>query len=91
MAVFDPADAPISLSTAGETDAMFVLGSAVPHKYTLHMGNYSVHTSAEALDRGVASNCRDSDGNSQRRGIAEITLVRRLSFADPGLANLDAR
>jgi redox-sensitive bicupin YhaK (pirin superfamily) len=52
MAVFDPSDAPISLSTAGETDAMFVLGSAVPHNYTLHMGNYSVHTSAEALDRG---------------------------------------
>jgi redox-sensitive bicupin YhaK (pirin superfamily) len=52
LAVFDPADAPISLSTAGETDAMFVLGSAVPHNYALHMGNYSVHTSAEALDRG---------------------------------------
>lgn len=52
MALFDPSDAPISLATAGETDAIFVLGSAVPHNHLLHLGNYSVHTSAEALGRG---------------------------------------
>jgi hypothetical protein len=28
------------------------LGSAVPHPHDLHLGYYSVHTSAEALARG---------------------------------------
>jgi hypothetical protein len=28
------------------------LGSAVPHNHLLHLWNYSVHTSAEALGRG---------------------------------------
>jgi len=32
--------------------ATFVLGSAVPHPYQLHLGAYSVHTSAEALAAG---------------------------------------
>ena len=31
---------------------MFVLGSAVPHPYPLHLGYYSVHTSAQALEIG---------------------------------------
>ncbi|WP_443082914.1 hypothetical protein [Variovorax sp. HW608] len=31
---------------------MFVLGSAVPHSYPLHVGYYSVHTSAQALEAG---------------------------------------
>jgi hypothetical protein len=31
---------------------VFVLGSAVPHPHDLHLGYYSVHTSAEALERG---------------------------------------
>ncbi|GCL66103.1 hypothetical protein AQPW35_51840 [Rubrivivax pictus] len=34
------------------TDTRFVLGSAVPHPHPLVMGTYSVHTSADALDRG---------------------------------------
>jgi len=33
-------------------DATFVLGSAVPHRHPLHLGSYSVHTSAEALAAG---------------------------------------
>jgi len=32
--------------------ATFVLGSAVPHPYALHLGSYSVHTSAAALAAG---------------------------------------
>ena len=35
-----------------EADSEFVLGSAVPHPHGLVLGNYSVHTSADALDRG---------------------------------------
>jgi redox-sensitive bicupin YhaK (pirin superfamily) len=33
-------------------DTALVIGSAVLHPYELHMGSYSVHTSAEALQRG---------------------------------------
>jgi redox-sensitive bicupin YhaK (pirin superfamily) len=52
MAVFDRSEAPIALTATGDTDAIFVLGSAVPHPHELHLGYYSVHTSAQALERG---------------------------------------
>ncbi|WP_037552417.1 pirin family protein [Sphingomonas sp. URHD0057] len=52
MAVFDRSEAPLRLAAEGDEDAMFVLGSAVPHPNDLHLGYYSVHTSAEALERG---------------------------------------
>jgi redox-sensitive bicupin YhaK (pirin superfamily) len=52
MAVFESGEAPIVLTNAGEEDAVFVLGSAVPHRHDLHLGNYSVHTSAQALEAG---------------------------------------
>jgi hypothetical protein len=32
-----------------QSDAEFVVGSAVPHDYDLVLGSHSVHTSAEAL------------------------------------------
>lgn len=51
MVVFDRSEKPVTL-TATETDAVFVLGSAIPHPYGLHLGNYSVHTSAAALALG---------------------------------------
>jgi redox-sensitive bicupin YhaK (pirin superfamily) len=35
-------------------DTGFVLGSAVKHPHELFLGNYSVHTSAEALEKGEA-------------------------------------
>jgi redox-sensitive bicupin YhaK (pirin superfamily) len=54
MAVFERSEAPIALTARGETDAVFVLGSAVPHGHDLHLGYYSVHTSAETLARGEA-------------------------------------
>lgn len=54
MAVFAPSQDAITLSVLGDDDAVFVLGSAVPHPHDLHMGYYSVHTSAEALVRGEA-------------------------------------
>ena len=39
---------------AAQTDAEFVLGSAVPHDHELVLGYYSVHTSTEALQQGEA-------------------------------------
>jgi redox-sensitive bicupin YhaK (pirin superfamily) len=36
------------------TDTEFVLGSAVPHEHDLVLGNYSVHTSPDALRDGEA-------------------------------------
>ncbi|KAB2913573.1 MAG: pirin family protein [Hyphomicrobiaceae bacterium] len=52
MVIFEEGEAPIPLRATGGEDTVFVLGSAVPHPHTLHLGNYSVHTSAEALARG---------------------------------------
>lgn len=52
MVIFEPGEVPISLRATGGEDAVFVLGSALPHPYPLHLGSYSVHTSAEALARG---------------------------------------
>ena len=50
VAVFEPSEAPIDFVADGPT--RFVLGSAAPHPHPLHLGNYSVHTSAAALRRG---------------------------------------
>ena len=52
MVVFDDSEAPLRLAAHGDEDAVFVLGSARPHPHDLHLGYYSVHTSAEALERG---------------------------------------
>ena len=52
LAVFDESEDAIDLVAYGDT--AFVLGSAVKHPHELVMGNYSVHTSKEALDRGEA-------------------------------------
>lgn len=52
MVVFAAGETPINLEAIGKEDAAFVLASAVPHPHDLHMGYYSVHTSAEALEKG---------------------------------------
>lgn len=52
MVVFAGDGAPVLLHARGEEDAVFVLGSAVPHPHDLHLGSYSVHTSAQALATG---------------------------------------
>ncbi len=52
MVIFESGEAPIALQSTGKEDAVFVLGSAVPHPHELHLGNYSVHTSEEALEAG---------------------------------------
>ncbi|APO95843.1 pirin family protein [Xanthomonas vesicatoria] len=52
MVVFADNGAPIVLEASGKSDAVFVLGSATPHPYPLHLGYYSVHTTAQALAIG---------------------------------------
>ena len=54
MAVFADDGLPITLEASGDDDTVFVLGSAVPHPHPLHLGYYSVHTTAKALAAGEA-------------------------------------
>ncbi|WP_312681737.1 pirin family protein [Stenotrophomonas chelatiphaga] len=66
MVVFESSEAPIVLHAAEGQDAVFVLGSAVPHPHDLHLGYYSVHTSSAALEKG-------------ERRIAELERTLRAS------------
>jgi redox-sensitive bicupin YhaK (pirin superfamily) len=52
IAVFERSEQAIGFVAEGDT--RFVIGSARKHLYELALGNYSVHTSAEALARGEA-------------------------------------
>lgn len=53
LAAFQPGELPIAIE-AGPQGAIFVIGSAVPHRHDLVLGHYSVHTSAAALAAGKA-------------------------------------
>jgi redox-sensitive bicupin YhaK (pirin superfamily) len=50
LAIFEESEDAIDFVAEGDT--RFVLGSAAPHPHELHLGNYSVHTSAAALRQG---------------------------------------
>src|SRR5882724_339741 len=52
IAIFEPFDE--SIDFVAEGNSRFVLGSAAKHLHDLALGNYSVHTSAEALRQGEA-------------------------------------
>jgi redox-sensitive bicupin YhaK (pirin superfamily) len=52
LVVFTPGNGTLKLKAGDQQDAVFVLGSAIPHPHDLKMGNYSVHTSLEALKAG---------------------------------------
>jgi redox-sensitive bicupin YhaK (pirin superfamily) len=52
MAVFEEGDAPVVCVAQGDVE--LVIGSAVKHPYPLVTGDYSVHTSPEALALGEA-------------------------------------
>jgi len=52
LAVFEQSAGAIEVQASGATS--FVFGSAIRHPHPLVLGNYSVHTSAEALARGEA-------------------------------------
>ncbi len=71
LLIFSDDDGPISLQP-GPHGATFVLGSAVPHRHELHVGYYSVHTSAETLEMGerkIATLRKDLFGRSSRQRI----------------------
>nr|WP_297525459.1 hypothetical protein [uncultured Roseateles sp.] len=55
MVLFDPSAQSIALQADADEDVVFVIGSALPHAHELHLGSHSVHTSAEALERGEAN------------------------------------
>jgi redox-sensitive bicupin YhaK (pirin superfamily) len=52
LAVFEESNGALEFEALEETG--FILGSAVKHPHDLVLGNYSVHTSQRALDRGEA-------------------------------------
>ena len=52
IAIFEPSEESIDFVAEGKTG--FVLGSAAKHPHDLVLGNYSVHTSTEALREGEA-------------------------------------
>jgi redox-sensitive bicupin YhaK (pirin superfamily) len=52
LAAFEPSNEAIEI--VAQSDAEFVVGSAVPHDHDLVLGYYSVHTSADALREGEA-------------------------------------
>jgi redox-sensitive bicupin YhaK (pirin superfamily) len=52
LAIFEPSEAPIDFRADAAT--RFVIGSAAKHPHDLWLGNYSVHTSLEALTKGEA-------------------------------------
>lgn len=52
LAVFESGESQIRLEALPGADAVFVLGSASPHPYELHLGNCSVHTNVKALEAG---------------------------------------
>lgn len=52
IAVFEPGTETVEF--VAQSDAEFVLGSAVPHNHDLVLGYYSVHTRPEALQKGEA-------------------------------------
>ncbi len=52
LAVFEEANSALEFEALADTG--FILGSAVKHPHDLVLGNYSVHTSGDALKRGEA-------------------------------------
>jgi redox-sensitive bicupin YhaK (pirin superfamily) len=80
LAIFEPGGMPITFEGAEETGPTFVLGSAVPHPYELHLGAYSVHTSADALvagERNLRELKRRLDTTGDRRTASGSTPVFR--------------
>ncbi|RON48381.1 pirin family protein [Pseudomonas frederiksbergensis] len=55
LVAFEHGNGALTLEAGEQGDAVFVLGSAVPHPHDLKMGSYSVHTSVQALNTGEAN------------------------------------
>ena len=52
LAAFEASNEAVEFEALSDTE--FMLGSAVPHDHELVLGNYSVHTSPDALREGEA-------------------------------------
>jgi redox-sensitive bicupin YhaK (pirin superfamily) len=61
LAVFEETDA-LGIELVAEGDVSLVFGAAVKHPHPLVLGYYSVHTSAEALERGESEIRRIGQG-----------------------------
>ncbi|MGN6827985.1 pirin family protein [Paucibacter sp. M5-1] len=55
MLLFEQSGQPFTVQAGPIDDTVLVIGSAVPHAHELHLGRYSVHTSAESLMTGEAN------------------------------------
>ena len=80
LGIFETSEAPIALVGDEGTGATLVLGSAVPHPYELHLGAYSVHTSADALaagERNLRELQKRLDASGDRRTASGSTPVFR--------------
>lgn len=52
---FEESGQSFTVQAGAAGDTVLVIGSAVPHAHELHLGRYSVHTSAASLDKGEAN------------------------------------
>ena len=80
MVLFEDGEEAIVLQAGPDGDAVFVLGSAVPHPHALHLGYYSVHTTAAALAEGehrIAELRRQLDATADRRTASGTVPVFR--------------
>jgi redox-sensitive bicupin YhaK (pirin superfamily) len=79
IAILEDGTSPIVIE-AGTEGATFVLGSSVPHDHPLHLGYYSVHTSADALARGEARigelGSRLQEEGDRRTGTGNVPIYR---------------
>lgn len=55
MLLFEDSAQAITVRANPDAEAVFVIGSAVPHGHDLHLGRYSVHTSDDRLAEGEAN------------------------------------
>lgn len=88
MAVFKVEEVPVHLEAAGDSDAVFVLGSTVPHLHDLHLGRHSVHSSAEAMMQGerriAALGARLASVGDRRTQSGSLKHSKRMYFSKFG-------
>lgn len=80
MVIFEQGEHAIVLQAGPAEDAVFVLGSAIPHPYPLHLGSYSVHTSVAALvegERRIAELGLQMQATGSRRTVSGTVPVFR--------------
>jgi redox-sensitive bicupin YhaK (pirin superfamily) len=80
LAIFERGGNSIAFENAESVGATFVLGSALPHPYPLHLGAYSVHTSAATLaagERHIRELKQRLDATGDRRTKSGSTPVFR--------------